>query len=163
MNTAANVASPPLFPHAYTPAPQRPGVDNFLKELSQYYEIVLFSPSLPGVADEVVNSLDKSGCIMHRLYRESTSFINGVHVKDLSSRKCSKKQVLSSAFGAVRSERSFCMRPVSCETLNTVVHATAPFVLTAAPFVHPCMCVGLFVCTNAFPFLPQSTARCAGS
>jgi import inner membrane translocase subunit TIM50 len=63
---------------------KRPGVDKFLQELSQYYEIVLFSPSLPGVAEPVVNSLDKGGTIMHRLFRESTSFVDGVHVKDLS-------------------------------------------------------------------------------
>ena len=64
---------------------KRPGVDNFLTSLSQYYEIVLFSPSLPGVAEPVVNSLDKNGCIMHRLYREATSFVDGVHVKDLKA------------------------------------------------------------------------------
>ena len=63
---------------------KRPGVDKFLADLSQYYEIVLFSPSIGGVADPVVTSLDKNGCIMHRLYRESTKFVNGVHVKDLS-------------------------------------------------------------------------------
>ena len=63
---------------------KRPGVDKFLRELAQYYEIVLFSPSHDGIADPVVNNLDPSGCIMHRLYRESTHYINGTHVKDLS-------------------------------------------------------------------------------
>lgn len=62
---------------------KRPGVDRFLRELANYYEIVLYSPSIDGVADPVVTSLDKDGTIMHRLYRDATYFYNGVHVKDL--------------------------------------------------------------------------------
>lgn len=62
---------------------KRPGVDKFLHELAQYYEIVLYSPSIDGVADPVVTSLDKDGCILHRLYRDATYYTNGVHVKDL--------------------------------------------------------------------------------
>jgi import inner membrane translocase subunit TIM50 len=62
---------------------KRPGVDKFLHELAQYYEIVLYSPSIDGIADPVVTSLDKDGCILHRLYRDATYYHNGVHVKDL--------------------------------------------------------------------------------
>jgi import inner membrane translocase subunit TIM50 len=53
--------------------------------MAQYYEIVLYSPSIDGIADPVVTSLDKDGCIMHRLYRDATHYTNGVHVKDLNS------------------------------------------------------------------------------
>jgi import inner membrane translocase subunit TIM50 len=63
---------------------KRPGVDKFLHELAQYYEIVLYSPSIDGIADPVVTSLDTHGCIMHRLYRDATYYTNGVHVKDLN-------------------------------------------------------------------------------
>lgn len=62
---------------------KRPGVDKFLHDMAQYYEIVLYSPSIDGIADPVVTSLDKDGCIMHRLYRDATYYRNGVHVKDL--------------------------------------------------------------------------------
>jgi len=62
---------------------KRPGVDKFLMDMAQYYEIVLYSPSIDGVADPVVVSLDKSGCIMHRLYRDATYYKDGVHMKDL--------------------------------------------------------------------------------
>ena len=62
---------------------KRPGVDKFLMDMAQYYEIVLYSPSLDSIADPVVTSLDKSGFIMHRLYRDATYYTNGVHVKDL--------------------------------------------------------------------------------
>lgn len=63
---------------------KRPGVDKFLHEMAQYYEIVLYSPSIDGIADPVVAALDKDGCIMHRLYRDATYYTNGVHVKDLN-------------------------------------------------------------------------------
>ena len=63
---------------------KRPGVDKFLHDMAQYYEIVLYSPSIDGVADPVVNSLDKSGCIMHRLYRDATYYKDGIHIKDLN-------------------------------------------------------------------------------
>lgn len=62
---------------------KRPGVDKFLRDMAQYYEIVLYSPSIDGVAIPVVESLDKEGCIRHRLFRDATHYHNGVHVKDL--------------------------------------------------------------------------------
>lgn len=63
---------------------KRPGVDKFLHDMAQYYEIVLYSPSIDGVAEPVVNNLDKTGCIMHRLYRDATHFKDGIHKKDLN-------------------------------------------------------------------------------
>lgn len=63
---------------------KRPGVDKFLATMAQYYEIVLFSPSPDGLAGPVVDSLDSSGYSLHRLFRESTNYHNGVHCKDLS-------------------------------------------------------------------------------
>jgi len=63
---------------------KRPGVDKFLLDMAQYYEIVLYSPSIDGIADPVVNELDKQGCIMHRIYRDGTYYHNGIHVKDLN-------------------------------------------------------------------------------
>ena len=69
-------------------------MDKFLHELAQYYEIVLYSPSLESIADPVVTALDKEGCIMHRLYREATYFYNGVHVKDLNSLNRNVKRMI---------------------------------------------------------------------
>jgi len=63
---------------------KRPGVDKFLHKMAQYYEIVLYSPSIDAIADPVVTSLDKSVCIMHRLYRDSCHFKNGHYIKDLN-------------------------------------------------------------------------------
>jgi len=64
---------------------KRPGVDRFLAEMAQYYEIVLYAPSHEGVAEPVVNALDKSGCIMHRLFRDACYYKNGKYVKDLDA------------------------------------------------------------------------------
>jgi len=73
---------------------KRPGVDKFLHELAQYYEIVLYSPSIDGIAEPVVTALDKEGCIMHRLYRDATYYHNGVHVKDLNSLNRNVKRMI---------------------------------------------------------------------
>ena len=64
---------------------KRPGVDKFLNELAQYYEIVLYTPSLDYVAIPLVEALDKDNIIMHKLFREATYYHNGYHVKDLRS------------------------------------------------------------------------------
>lgn len=63
---------------------KRPGVDKFLATMSQYYEIVIFTPSPDGLAAPVIDSLDPKGFAMHRLHREATNYHNGVHCKDLS-------------------------------------------------------------------------------
>lgn len=63
---------------------KRPGVDKFLTEMAQYYEIVIYSPSMDHLAEDVVNKLDKNGCVMHRLYRDACYYKKGVYMKDLS-------------------------------------------------------------------------------
>lgn len=63
---------------------KRPGAEAFLREMSKYYEIVIFTTNIAGVADPVVHALDREGCAMHRLYRDATRFVRGAHVKDLS-------------------------------------------------------------------------------
>lgn len=52
---------------------------------SQYYKIVLYSPSMDAVAEPLGDLLDKFGCIMHRLYRANTHYQDGIHMKDLKS------------------------------------------------------------------------------
>ena len=73
---------------------KRPGVDKFLMDMAQYYEIVLYSPSFDAVADPLVTTLDKQGCIMHRLYRDATYYTNGVHVKDLKRLNRNVKRIV---------------------------------------------------------------------
>lgn len=63
---------------------KRPGVDAFLREMSKYYEVVLFTSNINGVADPVMFMLDKEGYAMHKLYRDATRFVRGTHCKDIS-------------------------------------------------------------------------------
>lgn len=62
----------------------RPGVDRFLREMSEYYELVVFTAGLQEYADWVLNEIDPSHCIAHRLFRQHTKVRNHSYVKDLS-------------------------------------------------------------------------------
>ncbi|KAJ2745947.1 hypothetical protein GGI20_001762 [Coemansia sp. BCRC 34301] len=63
---------------------KRPGVDEFMRIMGQYYEVVVFTASLSMYADPVLDLLDKSKVVHHRLFRESCNLYNGNYVKDLS-------------------------------------------------------------------------------
>eukprot|EP01138_Halocafeteria_seosinensis_P002990 gb/GECG01003054.1/.p1 GENE.gb/GECG01003054.1/~~gb/GECG01003054.1/.p1 ORF type:complete len:429 (+),score=54.48 gb/GECG01003054.1/:1-1287(+) len=62
---------------------KRPFVDEFLKVLSQKYEIGVFTASVKEYADEVVSRLNTDGAIQWTLYRESCTLYKGQRVKDL--------------------------------------------------------------------------------
>lgn len=65
---------------------KRPGAVNFIRELAQYYEIVLYTPSPMGVAIPIVDALqnESGGGFMHTLFREACYYKNGTYMKDLS-------------------------------------------------------------------------------
>ncbi|KAJ1970720.1 hypothetical protein H4R35_005698 [Dimargaris xerosporica] len=63
---------------------KRPGVDQFLKEMGNHYEIVVFTASLAKYADPVLDWLDIHKVVRHRLFRESCILYGGNYVKDLS-------------------------------------------------------------------------------
>ena len=63
---------------------KRPGVDNFLKTMSQYFELVIFTASLSKYADPLMNLMDPNGYCTMRLFREHCTYINGVFTKDMS-------------------------------------------------------------------------------
>lgn len=60
---------------------KRPGVDYFLRYLSQYYELVLFTTTPSAMGAPVVQKLDPFQIIMWPLYREATKFEDGEIVK----------------------------------------------------------------------------------
>ena len=62
----------------------RPGTEEFLVDLSKYYEIVIFTAALKKYADLVINSIDPNRVISYRLYRQHTISIGNSNVKDLS-------------------------------------------------------------------------------
>ena len=60
---------------------KRPGVDYFLRYLSQYYEIVIFTSVSSMIAGPILQKLDPFGIVMWRLFREATRYQNGEYVK----------------------------------------------------------------------------------
>jgi len=61
---------------------KRPGVDYFLRYMSQYYEIVVFTSVQSMNADGILRKLDPYRfTILWPLYREATRYMNGEHVK----------------------------------------------------------------------------------
>ena len=62
----------------------RPGTEDFLIDLSAFYEIVIFTAALQKYADLVINSIDPNGVISYRLYRQHTISIGNSNVKDLT-------------------------------------------------------------------------------
>ena len=53
----------------------RPHARDFLKEMSKYYELVIFTAADQHYADEVINRLDATKAITHRLYRQHVTHI----------------------------------------------------------------------------------------
>ena len=47
----------------------RPGVDKFLDEMSELYEVVIFTAACQDYADWVLDQIDAKGRISYRMYR----------------------------------------------------------------------------------------------
>ena len=62
----------------------RMGTEKFIKILSTYCEICIFTASTKYYADTVINGLGNHNLIDYRLYRQHTNINNGVNIKDLS-------------------------------------------------------------------------------
>ena len=62
----------------------RPYAQNFIKEVSKYFEVVIFTAALKDYADYILDRLDTEKCITHRLYRNNCTFSDNVYQKDLT-------------------------------------------------------------------------------
>jgi len=63
---------------------KRPGCDAFLKHMSQYYELVVFTEQLSTYGEPILERLDPQRYVSYRLYRDATRYSLGVHCRDLS-------------------------------------------------------------------------------
>ena len=61
----------------------RPNVEIFLKTLSNYYEIVLFSDSLQKFTEMSLKDIDKENYIKYKFYRQHCLNVGGIYIKDL--------------------------------------------------------------------------------
>lgn len=64
---------------------KRPYLDEFLNELRNFYEIVIFTSGIQEYADSVVDVIDKNKCVSHRLYRVHTIYEDYSFVKNLEN------------------------------------------------------------------------------
>ena len=62
----------------------RLGAETFIKELSKYCEICIFTASTKYYADIVIDGLDYNNLVDFRLYRQHTTIYRGINIKDLS-------------------------------------------------------------------------------
>ena len=62
----------------------RPGAEDFIEDMSQYYELVIFTAAMQDYADLVLDQLDQNKLISHRLYRQHTKMFNSNYIKDIS-------------------------------------------------------------------------------
>ncbi len=60
---------------------KRPGVDYFLRYLSQYYELVIFTSVASMNAEPIIRKLDPFRVVMWPLFREATRFKDGKYIK----------------------------------------------------------------------------------
>ncbi|KAL3235140.1 Phosphatase PSR1 [Nakaseomyces bracarensis] len=63
---------------------KRPGVDEFLKRVGELYEVVVFTASVNRYGDPLLDILDKSSSIHHRLFRDACYTYEGNYIKNLS-------------------------------------------------------------------------------
>lgn len=63
---------------------KRPHVDTFLKKVSEWYDVIIFTASMRQYADPLIDQLDTKGLVKGRLFRESCLNKGGNFIKDLS-------------------------------------------------------------------------------
>nr|POF17450.1 mitochondrial import inner membrane translocase subunit tim50 [Quercus suber] len=84
---------------------KRPGMDYFIRYLSQYYELVLFTSTPVAMADPVIKKMDPFH-FMWPLGREATKYEGGEYVKDLSylNRPLAKTLVIDTVASHVKNQ-----------------------------------------------------------
>lgn len=110
---------------------KRPGFDYFIRYLSQYYELVLFTTTPFGLGEPVLRKLDPFRFIMWPLWREATKFENGEIVKDLSylNRDLSKVIIIDTDSKYVRKqpENAIVLKPWKGDPSDTDLVGLIPF------------------------------------
>ncbi|KAI5459096.1 HAD-like domain-containing protein [Mariannaea sp. PMI_226] len=110
---------------------KRPGFDYFVRYLSQYYEIVIFTTVPFGYGEALVRKLDPFRFIMWWLYREATKFQDGEIVKDLSylNRDLSKVIVIDNKAENIRNqpENGIVLSPWKGDPSDTELIGLIPF------------------------------------
>ena len=62
---------------------RRPYALEFIKEMSLYYEIIIYTASIPEYASNLLDEFDKDNVISKRFYRYNCIHRDGIYIKDL--------------------------------------------------------------------------------
>ena len=62
---------------------KRPFVEEFLREMSLYYELIVFTASLSEYSKPLLKIIDKNKVVKFTLNRENCTFSQGLYIKDL--------------------------------------------------------------------------------
>ena len=73
---------------------KRPGAEEFLRHLAQYYEIVIYTHQLYTYADPILERLDTGDGVSFRLYKDSCLWKEGRNMRDLARLNRDPKMVL---------------------------------------------------------------------
>ena len=105
---------------------KRPGVDEFLEQLSKSFEIVIFTYTQHAFAEPVCYNVDKKGYVLHRLYKDATKYVDGEHVKDLTNLNRDLRRVV--VVDALVDGYKFqvqCEQPITTSSGHPSAHRTA--------------------------------------
>ncbi|KAI6711378.1 hypothetical protein JHW43_006091 [Diplocarpon mali] len=110
---------------------KRPGVDYFLRYLSQYYELVIFTSQPWAMAEPIIRKLDPYHIVTWPLFREATRYENGEYIKDLTylNRDPSKVIMIDTKPGHVQKqpENAIVLKPWEGSPQDKELVALIPF------------------------------------
>ncbi|XP_050369756.1 mitochondrial import inner membrane translocase subunit TIM50 [Argentina anserina] len=110
---------------------KRPGVDDFLEHLAQYYEIIVFSDYSSMYVDPVMERLDPKHVVRFRLGKAATKYQNGVHYRDLSKLNRDPRKVIYLSAHArensLQPENGAVIKPFKSESDDTALIDFIPF------------------------------------
>ncbi|KAL3364742.1 hypothetical protein AABB24_013495 [Solanum stoloniferum] len=89
---------------------KRPGVEDFLEHLAQFFEIIVYSDQQNMYVDPIVDRLDSKQCIRYRLSRGATKYVGGKHYRDLSMLNRDQSRIIYISGNALESS----LQPENC-------------------------------------------------
>ena len=93
----------------------RPGIEEFLNVLSNYYEIILFTASTKEYANTVLNYIKNSNLINYKLFRENTTKFSDNYLKDIGKLGRDLKKIII----IDNVSDNFCLNPENGIFINT--------------------------------------------
>ncbi|XP_049415067.1 mitochondrial import inner membrane translocase subunit TIM50-like isoform X3 [Solanum stenotomum] len=94
---------------------KRPGVEDFLEHLAQFFEIIVYSDQQNMYVDPIVDKLDSKQCIRYRLSRGATKYVGGKHYRDLSMLNRDPSRIIYISGNALESS----LQPENCVEIKS--------------------------------------------